>query len=120
MLLRDMSDDDIEIAIKVLTPEDVATFPGLGSTLPYSTALHLLISRCPEILPSPHASLSWSLSRYSAWLEDHPGEKERLGLIQGALEAYVQSARARQDKTFVPEYPVLKQLLEGGLDALPT
>jgi len=105
-------------ALLFLTPEDVSTFPGLGSTLPYSTALHLLISRCPEVLPSPHASLSWSLSRYSAWLEDHPGEKERLGLIQGALEAYVAAARARQDKTFVPEYPVLKQLLQGGLDAL--
>ena len=32
-------------ALLFLTPEDVATFPGLGSTLPYSTALHLLISR---------------------------------------------------------------------------
>merc|ERR1719268_187415 len=103
-----------------LTPSDMATFPGLGSTVPYSIALHLLISRCPDILPSPAASLGWSLPRYTAWLEDHQGEKERLMLVQGALEAYVQSARARQDKTFVPEYPVLKQLLEGGLDALQT
>ena len=60
--------------------------------------------------------------KYSIWL-------------QGALEAYVAAARTRyfktsfkkfiiilfilrQDKTFVPEYPVLKQLLQGGLDAL--
>ena len=102
------------------------------------------------MLPSPHASLGWSLSRYSAWLEDHPGERERLQLIQvrphlprvstchvrrlhvssastcnvsllflqGSLEAYVSAARARQDKTFVEEYPVLRDMLQGGLEGL--
>jgi len=98
-----------------LTPGDMATFPGLGSTVPYSTALHLLISRCPDILPSPAASLGWSLPRYTAWLEDHQGEKERLMLVQGALEAYVAAARARQDKSFVPQYPVLLEVLQKGL-----
>ena len=93
------------------------------------------------MLPSPHASLGWSLSRYSNWLEDHPGERERLQLIQvrppldtcqastchecppvlhmqGSLEAYVAAARARQDKTFVAEYPVLRDMLQGGLQGL--
>ena len=32
-------------ALLFLTPQDVASFPGLGPTLPHSTALHLLISR---------------------------------------------------------------------------
>jgi len=102
-------------AILFLPPEDVAAFPGLGTTLPHSTALHLLISRCPAALPSPHTSLSWSLARYSAWLEDHRGERERLQLIQGALEAYVAAARQRQDKTFVAEYPVLCRILQEGV-----
>jgi len=98
-----------------LTPSDMATFPGLGSTVPYSIALHLLISRCPEILPSPAASLGWSLARYTTWLEEHQGERERLLLVQGAVEAYVAAARARQDKSYVPQYPVLIQVLQAGL-----
>jgi len=98
-----------------LTPSDMATFPGLGSTVPYSIALHLLISRCPEILPSPAASLGWSLARYTNWLEEHQGERERLLLVQGAVEAYVAAARARQDKSYVPQYPVLIQVLQAGL-----
>lgn len=105
-------------ALLFLTPEDVVSYPGLGSTLPHSIALHLIISRCPSVMPSPYASLDWSLSRYSAWLEDHPGERERLLLIQGTLEAYVAAARARQDKTFVPQYPVLIGMLQSGLEIL--
>ena len=101
-----------------LSPEDMASCPGLGRTVPYSTALHLLISRCPPaLLASPAASLGWSTARYTSWLEDHTGERERLQLLQGALEAYVAAARARQDKTFIPQYPVLLDLLQRGLTA---
>ena len=102
-------------ALLFLTPADMATFPGLGSTVPHSTCLHLLISRCPSVLASPAASLGWSLARYTAWLEDHEDERERLLLVQGALEAYVAAARARQDKSFVPQYPVLLDILQKGL-----
>ena len=98
-----------------LTPADMATFPGLGSTLPHSTALHLLISRCPEVVASPADSLGWSMARYTTWLEDHPQEKDRLLMMQGALEAYVRSARERQDKSFVPQYPVMMDILQRGL-----
>ena len=38
--------------------------------------------------------------------------------LQGSLEAYVAAARARQDKTFVAEYPVLRDMLQGGLQGL--
>jgi len=102
-------------ALLFLTPADMAAYPGLGSTVPHSTALQLLISRCPEVLPSPAASLGWSLARYTTWLEEHREEKERLLLVQGALEAYVASARARQDKCYVPQYPLLLQILQQGL-----
>ena len=98
-----------------LSPSDMATFPGLGSTLSHSTALHLLISRCPEVVASPADSLGWSLARYTTWLEDHRQEKERLLMVQGALEAYVKSARERQDKSFVPQYPVMIDILQRGL-----
>lgn len=105
-------------ALLFLSPHDVAVYPGLGSSLPYSTALHLVMSRCPPSLPSPHSSLGWSLARYSAWLEDHRGERERLLLVQGALEAYVAAAKARQDKAFVTEYPLLMEMLAAGLKQL--
>ena len=98
-----------------LTPGDMSTFPGLGTTVPYSTATQLLISRCPPVLPSPASSLGWSLARYTSWLEDHPDERERLSVIQGAVEAYEASAKARQDKCFIPQYPVLIELLRKGL-----
>ena len=100
-----------------LSPEDMASYPGLGGTVPHSTALQLLISRCPAVLASPSVSLGWSLSRYTGWLENHPQERDRLMLMKGALEAYVASARARQDKSFVPQYPVLIDILERGLAA---
>ena len=105
-------------ALLFLTPEDMATFPGLGTTVPYSTCLHLMFSRCPAVLPSPAASLGWSLARYTAWLEDHEDERERLVLVQGAIEAYVAAARARQDKSFVPQYPVLIDVLQRGLSTV--
>ena len=50
-------------------------------------------------------------------MEDHQGERERLLLVQGAVEAYVAAARARQDKSFVPQYPVLIEVLQRGLAA---
>jgi len=104
-------------ALLFLTPTDMATFPGLGSTVPHSIAMQLLISRCPDVLPSPAASLGWSLARYTNWLEDHQEERERLLLIQGTLEAYVASARARQDKSYIPQYPVLLEILQTGLSS---
>ena len=100
-----------------LTPADMASFSGLGSVLPHSTALHLLISRCPEVVASPAESLGWSLARYTTWLEEHSQEKERLLMVQGALEAYVRSARERQDKSFVPQYPVMIDILQRGLSS---
>jgi len=101
-----------------LTPTDMVSFPGIGSTVPFSLSLHLLISRCPDEFPSPASSLGWSLARYTNWLEEHPGERERLLLLQGAIEAYVASARARQEKSFIPQYPLLIDVLQRGLAAV--
>ena len=68
-----------------LRAEDVPASPLLSSgALPYSTALHFLFSKAPAELKSPHDSAGWSRSRYSAWLEDHLAEGERLQLIQGS------------------------------------
>uniref|UniRef100_A0A3Q2D939 Conserved oligomeric Golgi complex subunit 5 n=1 Tax=Cyprinodon variegatus TaxID=28743 RepID=A0A3Q2D939_CYPVA len=94
------------------TSELIASSPAVGDLIPYSTVLHFLFSRAPPELRSPHQRAEWSIARYSQWLDDHPSEKDRLALIRGALEAYVQVVRARQGKEFAPMYPIMLQLLQ--------
>ncbi|XP_077450408.1 conserved oligomeric Golgi complex subunit 5 [Stigmatopora argus] len=86
--------------------------PVVGDLIPYSTVLHFLFTRAPAELRSPHQRAEWSIARYSQWMDEHPSEKDRLALLRGALEAYVQSVRARQGKEFAPIYPIMLQLLQ--------
>ncbi|XP_067860966.1 conserved oligomeric Golgi complex subunit 5 isoform X2 [Heptranchias perlo] len=94
------------------TSEHIANSPAAGDIIPYSTILHFLFTRAPPDLKSPHQRAEWSIARYSQWFDDHPSEKDRLILIRGALEAYVQSVRAREGKEFAPVYPIMLQLLQ--------
>ncbi|XP_029016227.1 conserved oligomeric Golgi complex subunit 5 [Betta splendens] len=94
------------------TSELIANSSIVGDLIPYSTLLHFLFTRAPPELKSPHQRSEWSIARYSQWLDDHPSERDRLTLIRGALEAYVQSVRARQGKEFAPIYPIMLQLLQ--------
>jgi hypothetical protein len=94
------------------TPEGLIESPLVGQDLPTSLALHLLFGWAPRELRSPHDTANWSLSRYTRWLEDHPNEEERLRLIQGALEGYVASTRAKGEKSYAFPYPLMLQMLE--------
>ncbi|CAK6977028.1 LOW QUALITY PROTEIN: conserved oligomeric Golgi complex subunit 5 [Scomber scombrus] len=94
------------------TSELIASSPAVGDLIPYSTLLHFFFTRSPSELKSPHQRAEWSIARYSQWLDDHPSERDRLSLIRGALEAYVQSVRTRQGKEFAPIYPIMLQLLQ--------
>uniref|UniRef100_A0A4W3HQM3 Conserved oligomeric Golgi complex subunit 5 n=1 Tax=Callorhinchus milii TaxID=7868 RepID=A0A4W3HQM3_CALMI len=94
------------------TSEHMANSPAVGDIVPYSSILHFLFTRAPPELKSPHQRAEWSVARYSQWLDDHPAEKDRLVLIRGALEAYVQSVRAREGKEFAAVYPIMLQLLQ--------
>ena len=98
-----------------MQPEQVLESPILGTVLPYSTALHFLFSKAPEEFNSPHDSAGWSLTRYSQWLDDHPGEGARLQLLQGTLESYVAGTRARGEKSYAYPYNIMLQMLETGL-----
>ncbi|KAG7455953.1 hypothetical protein MATL_G00246540 [Megalops atlanticus] len=100
------------------TSEHIASSQAVGDLIPYSTILHFLFTRAPAELKSPHQRAEWSIARYSQWLDDHPSEKDRLTLIRGALEAYVQSVRARQGKEFAPVYPIMLQLLQKSATAV--
>uniref|UniRef100_A0A8C5F5A2 Conserved oligomeric Golgi complex subunit 5 n=1 Tax=Gadus morhua TaxID=8049 RepID=A0A8C5F5A2_GADMO len=99
------------------TSELISSSAVVGELIPYSTLLSFLFSRAPGELRSPHQRAEWSIARYSQWLDDHPSERDRLTLIRGALEAYVQSVRTRQGKEFAPIYPIMLQLLQRATSA---
>ncbi|KAK9399373.1 conserved oligomeric Golgi complex subunit 5 [Crotalus adamanteus] len=101
------------------TSEHISNSPAVGDIIPYSTIIQFLFTRAPPELKSPFQRADWTVARYSRWLDDHPAEKERLILIRGALEAYVQSVRSREGKEFAPVYPVMVQLLQKALNSLP-
>ncbi|EAW83395.1 component of oligomeric golgi complex 5, isoform CRA_a [Homo sapiens] len=98
--------------------EHVASSPALGDVIPFSIIIQFLFTRAPAELKSPFQRAEWSHTRFSQWLDDHPSEKDRLLLIRGALEAYVQSVRSREGKEFAPVYPIMVQLLQKAMSAL--
>ena len=57
----------------------------------------------------------WSCSKYSQWLDKHLSEKERLLILKNSIEDYVSLIKHKNEKQFVPIYPVLVDLLEKGL-----
>ncbi|KAM7121282.1 conserved oligomeric Golgi complex subunit 5 isoform 4-T4 [Molossus nigricans] len=100
------------------TSEHVASSPALGDIIPFSIIIQFLFTRAPAELKSPFQRAEWSHARFSQWLDDHPSEKDRLLLIRGALEAYVQSVRSREGKEFAPVYPIMVQLLQKAMSTL--
>uniref|UniRef100_A0A2K6BM53 Conserved oligomeric Golgi complex subunit 5 n=1 Tax=Macaca nemestrina TaxID=9545 RepID=A0A2K6BM53_MACNE len=98
--------------------EHVANSPALGDVIPFSIIIQFLFTRAPAELKSPFQRAEWSHARFSQWLDDHPSEKDRLLLIRGALEAYVQSVRSREGKEFAPVYPIMVQLLQKAMSPL--
>ncbi|XP_052679211.1 conserved oligomeric Golgi complex subunit 5-like isoform X3 [Crassostrea angulata] len=95
--------------------EHISKSQAIGDIIPHSTILHFLFARAPQEMKSPHQSADWSISRYSQWLEDHPSEKDRLTLIKGALEGYVNQMKSRQAREFAEIYPIMLDLLQKGL-----
>ena len=128
------------------TVEHLAQSSAVGDVIPFSLVLHFLFARAPTELKSPHQvwtlakkkhlitrtenllflslcdflcqGAGWSVVRYSKWLDEHATEKERLSVIQGALESYVQGVKQRQAKEFVKEYTIMVQLLQRALATL--
>ncbi|CAD5120370.1 DgyrCDS8943 [Dimorphilus gyrociliatus] len=94
-----------------MTPENLITAPSLGEAIPYSFAIHLLLARAPSSIPSPYSLNNWSMNKYSDWLNKH-SEKERLALLQVALQTYVSNVQKRGEKEYDVIYPFLFQLLQ--------
>jgi hypothetical protein len=63
--------------------ETISKSAAIGDLIPYSLVLQFLISCfAPNDIKSPHENMSWSLSRYSKWLDEHEKESDRLALIK--------------------------------------
>ena len=77
-----------------------------------SIALQMLFARAPPEMKHPHDSVGWSISRYSTWLNSHIDEQDRLQFIQGALESYVASTRARKEKSYAFPYNIMLNILQ--------
>uniref|UniRef100_A0A224X7W7 Conserved oligomeric Golgi complex subunit 5 n=1 Tax=Panstrongylus lignarius TaxID=156445 RepID=A0A224X7W7_9HEMI len=93
------------------TPKEIASSPVLGQVIPYSLAITLLFSWGPPELPSPHQSVGWPISKLSEWLDNHPDEKDRLELLNGAFHKYEQHVYAENKSSFHDIYPIMKSLL---------
>ncbi|XP_073988734.1 conserved oligomeric Golgi complex subunit 5 four way stop isoform X2 [Rhodnius prolixus] len=93
------------------TPNEIASSPVLGQVIPYSLAITLLFSWGPPELPSPHQSVGWPISKLSEWLDNHPDEKDRLELLNGAFHKYEQHVYSENKSSFHEIYPVMKSLL---------
>ncbi|XP_003739124.1 conserved oligomeric Golgi complex subunit 5 [Galendromus occidentalis] len=91
--------------------EQIAKSPSVGSVVPYSTVLHFLFARAPPEMKSPHEAASWSLQKYSSWLDQHPSEKDRLVLIRGTLDSYLRWVKQNSIKQFPPVYLLINELL---------
>ncbi|XP_039251154.2 conserved oligomeric Golgi complex subunit 5-like [Styela clava] len=99
-----------------VTDAGISESPSVGEVIPYSTVIHYLFSRAPDEFRSSHKVMDWSLSRYSKWMDEHKTEKERLNMLRGTIEHYVNSVKSRQGTEFAAIYPIMLGLLQKGME----
>jgi hypothetical protein len=88
----------------------------ISDSLPSHVILHYLISTfAPNELRLPNQMSDWSHLKYSQWLDKHLSEKERLLILKNTIDDYVGYVKQKNEKQFVPVYPLLVDLLEKGL-----
>ncbi|CAF1581894.1 unnamed protein product [Adineta steineri] len=104
-------------SLLILTTDEIQNNSAVGDIVPYDIVLQHLFSRAPNEMRSPHQAMNWSISRYIQWLDEHPKMSDRLAMIKGTLDTYVQIVRNRQQKEFAPIYVIILNILEKGLAA---
>ncbi|CAF1351030.1 unnamed protein product [Adineta steineri] len=104
-------------SLLILTTDEIQNNSAVGDIVPYDIVLQHLFSRAPSEMRSPHQAMNWSISRYIQWLDEHPKMSDRLAMIKGTLDTYVQIVRNRQQKEFAPIYVIILNILEKGLAA---
>lgn len=58
------------------------------------------------------SGVNWSIEDLSQWLDNHESERDRLGLISGALGRYCNIVRQVPGKNFDPVYGIMAQLIQ--------
>ncbi|KAI9329575.1 Golgi transport complex subunit 5-domain-containing protein [Zopfochytrium polystomum] len=86
------------------------TAPHHTASLPPLVVVHHLICRAHPAIPLPTALYNWSEAQYADWLDAHT-EADAAVLLSRCLDTYVDDVRARGEKEFRLEYPVVRQLV---------
>lgn len=98
------------------TPEQLMESPAIGSLLPFSTALLLLLGRCdltPDLPATPAEVSGLGVSQYGQWLATPAaGEKQLLQLISESLQRYSETVQRRGLTEYTTHYPAMLQLLQ--------
>lgn len=64
-------------------PSAIVKSQAVGSLIPYSIVIQFLIStHGPPEMKSAHENRGWSITRYSAWIDEHSDEEQRLMLFK--------------------------------------
>lgn len=65
------------VTLITLSPSEIVASQVTGSCVPPSTVLLLLFSFAGPELASPHQNTGWTISKLSAWLDEHQSESDR-------------------------------------------
>ncbi|KAL3115817.1 hypothetical protein niasHT_007117 [Heterodera trifolii] len=86
----------------------------LSSVVPQWFVAHLLICVCGTELRLPHDSAGWTIPQYVHWFNTH-SEAEKWRFLRNLLDAYKHSVVARGGAEFVPNFPILCQIVDANL-----
>ncbi|XP_015788131.1 conserved oligomeric Golgi complex subunit 5 [Tetranychus urticae] len=98
-------------------PSSIVKSQAVGNLIPYSIVIQFLIStHGPPEMKSAHENRGWSITRYSAWIDEHSDEEQRLMLFKETLESYVMEIRRKQvTKSFPEVYTIILDILQKAL-----
>ncbi|CAJ0592901.1 unnamed protein product [Cylicocyclus nassatus] len=87
-----------------------------ADALPAWIYIHALIAESPDALVSPHVSVEWTLEQYVKWCCDNP-DLEIISFLNGLMTSYNASVINRHEVEYVPNYPLIMELIKKGTDA---
>ncbi|XP_053211145.1 conserved oligomeric Golgi complex subunit 5-like [Panonychus citri] len=98
-------------------PSAIIKSQAIGKLIPYSIVIQFLIStQGPSEMKSAHENRGWSITRYSAWMDEHRDEEQRLLLFKESLESYESEIRRKKvTKSFPEVYTIILEMLQTAL-----
>ncbi|CAO1437696.1 unnamed protein product [Diamesa hyperborea] len=103
------------IAVLIVEPPE-KLIASETTVIPSYIILFLLFGYADADLLSPHKAAGWSDEKLIQWLAEHKSERERLELINGALQKYRTIIRKKNMSQYDPVYPLISTLLEKSME----